>query len=450
MTALDYIANWLDERLGVGSSLGRMLTKPLKGGARYMFSLGFVNLFLFVNQVVTGMLLMVYYVPSPDHAYDTVKFIQGDVPFGYMIRGLHYWGANFMVVTVMLHAVRVFVFGAYKKPRELMWLTGVFIFFVVFGFAFTGYLLPWDQKAYWATVVGTSVPGTAPVVGHMVSSVMRGGAEVGEMTLTRFFTLHTVALPWLLALLAGTHLVVLQLVDHTPPWNPLKARVTAPFYPDQVFKDSVLMLGAFAAMAFLATAVPAGLDAVADPTDHDYIPRPEWYFYFLFQLLHYFEGPFEVVGTVILPNLFVVVLLLIPFVDRSPERDPAKRPRAMGGLAVAVAGYVALTVLAAISAPPPGVGASGPSGPSGGEPPSVAEGRRLYGELGCPACHSLGGQGGQVGPPLDRVASRRDREWIRGHFVDPAGYSPGSTMPPFAGLPDQDLDALTDYMMTLK
>ncbi|MBI5189831.1 MAG: cytochrome b N-terminal domain-containing protein [Nitrospirae bacterium] len=487
---LDYIGRWLDDRLGVGDVLGRLLTKPLRGGARYMFSLGFVNLFLFVNQVITGMLLMLYYVPSPDHAYDTVKFIQDGVPFGYMIRGLHYWGANFMVVTVMLHAVRVFVFGAYKKPRELMWLTGAALLLLVFGFAFTGYLLPWDQKAYWATVVGTSVPGTAPVFGHMITSVMRGGTEVGALTLTRFFTLHTMVLPWTLAGIIGMHLTITQLVGHTSPWDPVKAAKTAPFFPDQVFKDAVMMLAAFAGMAFLATVAPEELETLADPTDHHYIPRPEWYFYFLFQILHYFEGPLEVVGTVILPNVFIAVLLMLPFIDRGPETDPAKRPRAMGALATVILGYVALTVLAALAAPaehgpapsaPPAPAAAGaPSGTTSSSTPApgpatgsgvaatpaagavlapkekpapaadVSTGKRLYGELGCSGCHNLGGQGGKVGPPLEGVGTRRDRAWIKGHFREPSKFSPGSTMPPFAQLPDRDLDALTDYMMSLR
>ena len=304
------IALWLFKRLDIEDELGKLLYKPLKGGAKYIFSLGFINLFLFVNQVLTGMFLMVYYVPSPDHAYDSVKYIQYEVPFGYMVRGLHYWGATAMVVSVMAHVARVFVFGAYKKPREPMWLTGVVIFFVVFGFAFTGYLLPWDQKSYWATVVGTNIPGTAPVLGNFIMRLFRGGTDVSAITLTRFFSVHTMLLPWLLAAFAGMHLVILQLVDHTPPWDPVKARRESPFFPDQVFKDAVMMFLVFAVMAFLATVSPAKLEALADPTDHNYNPRPEWYFYFLFQLLHYTEGKYEMVGTFLIPNAFVAAMLL--------------------------------------------------------------------------------------------------------------------------------------------
>lgn len=420
--------------------MAAVLYKPIKGGAKYIFSLGFVNLFLFVNQALTGLFLMFYYVPSPDHAYDSVKFIQNKAAFGYMVRGLHFWGATAMVVSVMLHVVRVFVFGAYKKPREPMWLTGVVIFFLVFGFAFTGYLLPWDQKSYWATVVGTNIPGTTPILGNFIVRVMRGGADVNALTLTRFFSLHTMLLPWLLAAFAGMHLTITQLVGHTPPWDPVKARREDPFYPDQAFKDAVMMLLVFAVIAFLATVSPPRLEALADPTDHNYNPRPEWYFYFLFQLLHYFEGPYEIVGTMVLPSLFVVLLILIPFIDKNPEHNPGRRPVATGGVSLIVAGYVLLTVLAA-AAPAPG----GPALPA-----SATEGRKLYVKLGCPSCHSIAGVGGKVGPPLDHVGRSRDRGWLTGHFKDPQKYSPGSVMPKFDYLTGQELEQLTDYMQSLK
>lgn len=437
------IGSWVEERLGIGHTVKGLLGKPLYGGAGYIFSLGSLNLFLFINQVVTGIFLMMYYAPTPDHAYQAVKFIQDEASFGYMVRGLHFWGASVMIVSVLLHVIRVFVFGAYKKPRELMWLTGTVMFLVVFAFAFTGYLLPWDQKSYWATVVGTNVAGTAPFVGGIVTRVMRGGADVSAMTLTRFFAVHTMVLPWTLAAFAGVHLVTLQLVGHGGPWDWTKPMKSAPFYPDQVFKDMTLALFALALMMFLATVSPPGLEAVADPTDNSYNPRPEWYFYFLFQILRYFEGPFEVVGTMLLPNLFVAVMLFLPFIDTDPERSPMKRPKAMAGLSLAVAGYVALTLLAVFS---PTTGAA----PSGPESKAVTEGRQLYASLGCAACHSINGVGGVVAPPLDHVGTTRDRAWLIGHFKDPQAYSPGSVMPKYGYLSEEELAKLTDYMQSLK
>jgi len=440
------VFKWLDSRTHMRAAIEKTLDKPMPGGAKYIFSLGALNGFLFVNQVVTGIFLMIYYAPTPDHAYEAVRYIQNEAAFGYIIRGLHFWGASCMIVSVILHMLRVFVFGAYKKPREVMWLTGVVMFLIVFGFAFTGYLLPWDQKAYWATVVGTSVAGTAPVAGGIVVRIMRGGAEVSALTLTRFFALHTMVLPWLLAMVAGMHVLTLQLVGHAGPWDPRKMAVSKPFFPYQVFKDMVLCLGVFSLMMLLANVAPPGLEALADPTDNTYNPRPEWYFYFLFQLLKYFEGPFEVIGTMVVPNLALVILLSVPFIDRSEERNPKKRPKALAGAGVALGGYILLTVLAAVS-PPAGASQEEVTGPP---PKSVTEGRQIYADNGCASCHSIKGVGGVVAPPLDGVGSRHDREWLTGHFKDPQAYTPGSVMPAYGHLPETDLEKLTDYMMSLK
>ncbi|MHB8173578.1 MAG: cytochrome b N-terminal domain-containing protein [Nitrospirota bacterium] len=440
MTPIAAVKSWFEKRLGLSSLVGPLMHKPLSGGARYQFSLGSLNLLLFVNQMLTGIFLMIYYVNSPDHAYDAVKYIQSQVDFGYLVRGLHYWGASALVVSVLLHVVRVFIYGAYKKPREIMWVSGTFLALLVFGFAFTGYLLPWDQKSYWATVVGTSIPGTIPVVGDVIVRLLRGGTGVNNLTLARFFSIHVEVLPWLLAIFAGTHLVVLQIVDHAPPWNPEKAKIEAPFYPDQVFKDMVLFLLAFAALVALSNLYPAPLGSVADPTVKTYVPRPEWYFLFLYQMLKLFPGPYEIIGTTILPSLFIILMLLLPFYDRNSALAPKKRPLAMACIGTCVIGYIALTSMAAFS----GVTSGGPS------TVSVSKGKVLFAKLHCDSCHSINGVGGQVGPPLDKEADKRTREWLIAHFKDPAKMSPGSIMPKFNYLTKEQLNELTDYMQSLK
>ena len=435
------IGAWFESRLHIEGPMKKLLFKELHGGARYIFSFGSLNLFLFINQMLTGMFLMVYYVPSPDHAYDAVKFIQNDVTFGYIVRGLHFWGASAMIVSLFLHAARVYLWGAYKKPREIMWISGVLLLLFVYGFAFTGYLLPWDQKAYWATVVGTNVPGTVPVFGPIIARLLRGGPDVTNLTLTRFFTLHTEVLPWLLAMVAGLHLTVLQLAGHTPHWDSEKSEVASPFYPDQVFKDMVAALFVFALLIFLATSFRPGLEALADPSDKTYNPRPEWYFYFLFQLLHYTEGKFEIFGTFILPNTFVALLLALPFIDRNPERNPKKRPVAIAALGFVLMAYLALTLLAAPPAPKEAKVTAAAT---------ATEGRKLYSSLGCASCHSINGVGGRIGPPLDSVGMRRNRAWLIAHFRDPQRLTPGSIMPKYDTLTDQQLDFLTDYILSLR
>lgn len=199
------IGNWLDERVGWRKVWdGIFLRKVPK--INWFYTLGSASLFLAINQGITGILLTLYYVPTPDHAYDSVQFITTQVPGGWLIRGLHHWGASAMVILVVLHMIRVIIYGAYKYPREVTWITGVVLLLVVVGFGFTGYLLPWDQKAYWATTVGTEIAGTPPGIGDWILRVIRGGEELSAITLARFFGVHVWVLPAALAILIAVHL----------------------------------------------------------------------------------------------------------------------------------------------------------------------------------------------------------------------------------------------------
>ena len=169
------IYEWLDNRLNLKAVERTLLDEPIPGGASWIYVFGSATLFLFVLQAVTGMFLAVYYAPTPDHAYDSVQFIENQVTFGWFVRGLHHWGASGMMIAVGLHMLQVFLYGAYKPPRELMWMVGVLLLLIVMAFAFTGYLLPWDQTAYWATQVGINMVGSVPVVGDRLIKVLRGG-----------------------------------------------------------------------------------------------------------------------------------------------------------------------------------------------------------------------------------------------------------------------------------
>jgi quinol-cytochrome oxidoreductase complex cytochrome b subunit len=199
------LGNWLDERLSWRQVWSAIFLRKIPK-VNWLYTLGSASLFVAVTQIVTGILLTIYYVPTPDHAYDSVQYIATQLPAGWFIRGLHHWGASAMVVLVVLHLLRVIYYGAYKFPREVTWLTGVFLLLVVIGFGFTGYLLPWDQKAYWATTVGTSFAGTPPVIGQWILLVMRGGEELSAVTLARFFGVHVWVLPAALLTLIAIHL----------------------------------------------------------------------------------------------------------------------------------------------------------------------------------------------------------------------------------------------------
>ena len=342
---------FLNDRLPLDGMMAH-LRKPLPKHINLLFSLGSLAMFLLLLQAATGAFLALSYSPSPDHAHNAVKYITQEVPFGSFVRGLHHWGASAMVIIVFLHLLRVVYYGSYKAPRELTWVFGVFLLLIVLGFGFTGYLLPWDEKAYWATVVGVKISGTAPVLGDLVAKVLRGGTEIGAVTLSRFYALHTIWLPWLAFGLVGVHLFLVRFYGSsgTPENTPEDMKTGKPFFPDQVFEDVVGMLILFVILACAALFAPVPLEDVADPTNANYDPRPEWYFLSLFQLLKYFQGPFEIIGTFVIPTVGMLLLLFLPFLDRSGREVLWKRPIAMTVTSVCVVAIVGLTILGA-SAP---------------------------------------------------------------------------------------------------
>lgn len=434
--------DWFDERYAVRPLWSSFAGRQIPGGASWFYVLGATMAFLFLLQMATGIFLALYYAPTPDHAHASVKYIQEEAVFGSFVRGMHHWGASFMMVIAALHMLRVFLFGSYKKPREAVWVIGVGLIALVGGFAFTGYLLPWDQKAYWATVVGTNVAGTVPVIGGLLLRIVRGGMELGPLALSRFFAIHTYILPWSLALLAGTHIFLLERAGAGGAWNapdrtPYRSE---PLFPNQLFRDAVFMLLVFLALASLAVLFPAPLEPQADPTDSTYNPRPEWYFYFVFQMLRLFEGRFELAGTVIIPTITAGLLVLLPFLDRRPARDPRKRPVMMFAAGLIVITVAALTVAGARA---PIVNAPAVTSPS------VLAGRALFQKSGCPACHSVNGRGGAIGPDLTHVASRRDAEWLRTFLADPRKVKPGIIMPR-PDITEQERNDLAEYLATLR
>ena len=205
---LKNIFNWLDERMGLQAIYSVVLDRKVPK-VNWFFTLGSASLFLAVMQFITGMLLTFYYVPSPESAYDSIQDIMTSVPFGWLIRGLHHWGASLMVVVVFLHMLRTFVFAAYKYPRELTWITGVVLLLMVLGMGFTGYLLPWNQRSYWATTVGTAIAGTVPFLGNFITQALRGGTDLSGVTLVRFFSLHIWWIPAIVAATIGAHMYMI-------------------------------------------------------------------------------------------------------------------------------------------------------------------------------------------------------------------------------------------------
>src|SRR5512135_99986 len=212
--------DWLDERLGLKTIYDTVLDRKVPK-VNWWFTLGSASLFLFLLQGITAIMLTIYYVPSPDHAYDSIQYIMNGVTFGWLIRGIHHWGASLMVLLVFIHMLRTFFYGAYKFPREITWLTGVVLLLATVGMGFTGYLLPWNQRAYWATTVGTEIAGTVPFIGNFILRVLRGGNDLSAVTLTRFFAVHIWFLPAIIVAVIGAHLyLVIRLgISEVPKEN---------------------------------------------------------------------------------------------------------------------------------------------------------------------------------------------------------------------------------------
>jgi len=220
------IWRWINERIPLKIMLQVGLDEKIPGGASFFYTLGSATLFVFALQVVTGIWQLFYYVPTVDHAYNSLNYLRIFVPYGWLIHGLHYWGANAMVVLVALHMIRVFVWGAYKKPREITWLIGVFLLFLVIGMSFTGAALPWDERGYWAAEVGTSIAGTIPLIGSFLESLLRSGNFMGQLTLSRFFILHTAIIPGIAMIIIAAHLTAFRNFGSVGPWSNEKRKTS--------------------------------------------------------------------------------------------------------------------------------------------------------------------------------------------------------------------------------
>ena len=321
---------WFEARTGFlafAVPLARKKSVPVHKHSIWYY-LGGMLAFLFLLQVATGILLLFYYRPSAEGAHESVQFLMAQVRFGWLIRSIHSWGANLMVFVVFLHMFSVMLLRAYRKPRELTWMTGVGLFAVSLGLGFTGYLLPWNELAFFATRVGTEIPGVIPGIGPIVRTVLRGGEEVTGATLTRFYALHVSILPATAFLLIALHVVLVQKHGMSVPPGVERSggpQRTVPFFPNFLLRDFVGWLCALMILAAMAAFFPAHLGEKADP----FAPapagiKPEWYFMFMFQSLKYL--PAEILGIegelvgVLGFGLLGVVLFFVPFLDRPDER----------------------------------------------------------------------------------------------------------------------------------
>ena len=471
------IGHWIDERVDVKGLKTSLLDRPVPSNLTWWHTLGSATLAVFIVQVLTGIVLAMYYSPSPDHAHESIRYLEHSVASGAVVRGIHHWGASAMVVLAVAHMIRVFTMGAYKYPREINWLLGVALLFIVLGFGFTGYLLPWDQKAYWATAVGTNIAGTTPLIGGMLVSLLRGGAVQGAATLTRFYSVHVLLLPVLLTIVVGLHLFLVvrqgvapraaELEDQAPKKtsDPAYAGYYQDrlheaksggyrFWPDIIGKDVLVGTLVIATLVALGVFVGAPLEAPADPTDSSYVPRPEWYFLPFFQLLKLVPGSLESAIATGLPMAIVLVLLLLPFFDKRSTRSFTNRPGAvfaLGGIAVATALLLGASFRDEPKAVAPEVGRILTS--------SERAGRTQFERQQCGGCHKVAGmaavpkkEDAPDAPELTDVGLKHSTAWLHSFIEDPVRFHPDSKMPAYGPptLSHQEIEELARYLGSLR
>jgi cytochrome b6 len=318
--------------------------KRLPPHTGWLHVFGSLSLIAFGSQVITGILLLVYYRPTPQEAHKSILFISGEARFGWLYRQIHAWGATFMIVALLCHMMRTFFMGAYKRPRELTWVVGVLILMTTITFGFTGYLLPWNQLSYWATTVGTEVAGAVPGFGPWLKKLMLGGESVGGETLSRFFTIHVIVLPWALAGLVALHLLLMRsqnlaTLEPVGQERPIPPECGIPFWPVHVAKETCVALVTLGVLITLSVVSPWEIGEPADPLVTPEAIKPEWYFLPTYQMLKYFTGPAGKVLGIMVSGVPYLLLLLWPFLDRTPARHPRRRPVsvAVGVLALALA-----------------------------------------------------------------------------------------------------------------
>jgi ubiquinol-cytochrome c reductase cytochrome b subunit len=320
---LKRLADWLDDRVGYRNLMHIMLREPIRGGARWRYVWGSTLTFTFFVQVVTGTMMWLAYSPSAKTAWESVYYIEHEMTFGWLVRGMHHFAAQAMVVLLLFHLVQVVIDGAYRAPREINFWVGLVLMQIVLGLGLTGYLLPWDQKGYYATQVATGIMGSTPVVGEAVQKLMQGGPEYGHHTLTRFFALHAGILPGLLVGFLFIHIYVFRRHGLTIK-EPRSKPTDDTFWPDQILKDAIACLAVLAAVMILAAWKGAPLTAPANPAEAYDAARPEWYYLFLFRFLKF---PWvsrmgevthlgEAFGAVVIPGLLMAVLVAMPLIAR--------------------------------------------------------------------------------------------------------------------------------------
>lgn len=470
---LTTIAGWFEARLNLRDSVWPMLRHPVPRGSAdsrgWWYVFGSATLTLLLLQVLTGIFLAMVYVPSTDQAYESLEYLNYTQPLGWFVRALHYWSANGMVVMLVIHMVQVFLFGAYKYPRELTWVVGVILFVLTLAMGYSGQVLRWDADAYWGVAVGASIAGRVPVFGPEAVRSLLGGPIIGAATLSRFFALHVFIFPALLFFFLGVHLYLIIKRGISEPPTPGKPVDPAtydaeyekeltqgvPFFPDAFYRDGTFAFATVLTVVMLALVFgPFGPNGLPDPTLIQANPRPEWYFLPLFGIASLVPAEMEDFAVLVLPPLFFVVLLLVPFVAGKGERAPSRRPVAVLSVIVILLVLGVLGWLGHTAPWSPEMdawsSAAVPEGLLKGRSPLELQGAAVLQYKNCRNCHALEGSGGKRGPDLTTVGARMDKGQLDRQVLQGSEQT-GGDMPAYGKqLSPHEVTALVAYLQSLK
>ncbi|MCU1324403.1 MAG: Cytochrome b/b6 domain protein [Acidobacteriaceae bacterium] len=458
---------WLEHRLGLIKPLSAAATHPTpSSNASWLYVFGSAATVLLVMQVMTGILLALVYSPSANEAWGSLQFLNHNVALGWYLRALHGWGSDFMIAIVLLHMVQVFLFGAFKFPRELTWIIGVLLLLLTLGMAFTGQVLRFDQDAYWGLGIGASILSRVPVIGAPLVHMMLGGPIIGGATLSRFFALHVFVIPGLLLAGVGVHIwmTLLHGVSDWPmpgrlvskatyeqEYHELAEKTGIPFVPDAAWKDAVFAAAImFSVMACAFFFGPFGPGGPPDPTIIQSVPKPDFAFLWIYAVLAFLPASLETAVILVVPVLAIAGLLLLPLIAGEGERHWARRPVAVLSVSVIAVTLGIFTHLGTYTPWSPIMDAwtSTPIPPKylQGRTPLEHAGALVLQNKQCRNCHVLDGEGGQRGPALDAIAAHMTEDQIIRQVLQGGGNMPayGNALNP------SETKALVRFLLTLR
>ena len=466
MGRLKQFYDWLEFRLRLTKPIEEAVTHPVpKDTASWWYVFGSASFVLLLLQIVTGILLAIVYTPTAGEAWNSLQVLNHQLPLGWFLRAMHGWGSNFMVAVVLIHMTQVFLFGAYKYPRELTWVLGVFLLLMTLAMAFTGQVMRFDQDAYWGLGIGTYIVSRVPLIGSWLVYLLLGGPTIAGATLTRFFAMHVFVIPGLMLVFAGLHvwMVIVLGINEWPMPGRIVRRSTyineyhelvhkngIPFFPLAVWKDVIFSATILFAVAFCSVFFgPFGPKGVPDPTIIQTVPKPDFFFLWIYSILAFLPDKLETPFMLIAPVLAIGFLIALPFFAGEGEKSWYRRPVAVLSILVLAVSFAVFSDLGTYTPWSPIMDAwSGDPVPVQyvhGATPLGRQGQVVFQAKQCRNCHMLGGTGGQRGPALDGVATRLTYDQLVRQVLQGGGNMPayGKNLSP------SEVTALVSFLETL-